>query len=262
MAKALYCKKKISVIIPAFNEENSIADVIKTASQHWAVGEIIVVDDGSTDTTAKQAVRAGAKLYSMAKNQGKGKAMEMGVKLASHSIICFLDADICGLTKKMMDKIILPVLSGKYDMYIAIRDRHVHWLNKILHFFPLLGGERALTKELWRQVPLSCKKDFQIEIAMNYYAKKLGYRMGFCLIPNLTHSIKEKKRGWLLGFFARLRMGWDILKISWQLYIKENLFKGKFEIFVPRVKILNNEINGAGSETWAIMRNSKTRKGV
>ncbi|MFH0891649.1 MAG: glycosyltransferase family 2 protein [Candidatus Falkowbacteria bacterium] len=191
--------KKVSVIIPAFNEEKTVAWVVKAALSHPAVGEVIVIDDGSTDNTAAWALLAGAKVYRLTENMGKGAAMREGVSRARHEFICFLDADIRGLNRDTLDNIIRPVLSGRYRMYIAIRDRRIEALNRIMRFFPLLGGERAITRELWGQVPERYKKDFQIEIALNYFAKKNGYAMGFCLMPNLTQVTKEKKRGLSLG---------------------------------------------------------------
>ncbi len=212
------------MIIPAFNEEKTVARVVKAALSHPAVGEVIVIDDGSTDNTASWALLAGAEVYRLTKNMGKGAAMREGVSLARHEFICFLDADIKGLDKDTLEKMIRPVLSGRYRMYIAIRDRRIEALNRIMHFFPFLGGERVLVRELWRQVPERYKKDFQIEIALNYFAKKNGHAMSFSLMPNLTQVTKEEKRGLSLGLRQRLKMFCDIAAVTWQLYFLERFY--------------------------------------
>ena len=87
----------------------------------------------------------------------------------------------------------------------------------------MLGGERALTKDLWRFVPRIYRKGFQIEIALNYYTKKSGRKMGFAVMPGLSQVIKEKKRGFWLGLVQRLKMCAEVLWISFRLYVIRNL---------------------------------------
>lgn len=239
MNEQILSDKRISFLIPAYNEEDSISGVVRVALSHPLGGEVIVIDDGSTDLTAQRAQQAGATVHMISGNQGKGEAMSRGAKLARYGYFCFLDADIKGLDKIKLDRIILPVLSGSFDMYIAIRDRRVKWLNRILRFFPLIGGERAMTRKLWEEVPADYKKDFQIEIALNYFAKKNGRKTGFSHIPGLTHSTKEKKRGFFQGFIDRQKMSADIVSAAWRLYVKESLFKGRWKIFRPGPKFGN-----------------------
>jgi hypothetical protein len=103
-------------------------------------------------------------------------------------------------------------------MYVGIRGRKTYWANRLLHFTPILGGERALRRELWDHVPPGYKKNFQIEIALNFFAKTNGYRMGFEVMRGLSQVIKEKKRGLLPGLWQRLSMIADILLVSWRIY--------------------------------------------
>lgn len=73
--------KQVLIIIPAFNEAKIIAGVIRAIkSQGWK--QILVIDDGSTDGTGKQAIRAGAKVLSHKRNKGKGRALRTGFALA------------------------------------------------------------------------------------------------------------------------------------------------------------------------------------
>lgn len=209
----------VSVIIPAFEEEKTIRQVIESAWGHPLLDEIIVIDDGSQDRTFEEASKTSAKVIRLKENLGKAGAMAYGVSRARFSTILFLDADILGVTHEMITKIVEPVLNGKYEMFVALRAKKIFWLNKILHFLPIIGGERALTRRLWESVPEIYKHRFQIEIALNYFAKKTPLGMGFGLFGGLIHIIKEEKYGLFLGFWRRLFLNKDVILVSIELYI-------------------------------------------
>jgi glycosyltransferase involved in cell wall biosynthesis len=87
----------VSVIIPAYNEENSIGGQIEKIQQvfrrsEWPF-ELIVVDDGSTDRTADAAARSGVHLVRLARNRGYGAALKAGMAGARHQWILIIDAD-------------------------------------------------------------------------------------------------------------------------------------------------------------------------
>jgi glycosyltransferase involved in cell wall biosynthesis len=209
----------VSAVIPAYNECRTIGGVIAPLLGHPLIDEVIVVNDGSTDDTAERARFWGATVVSVPRNGGKASAMARGVLAAKHGIIFFLDADIIGLTPAMITQLVTPVTSGEFGMYVGIRGRKTYWANRLLHFTPILGGERVLTRELWDQVPHTYKKNFQIEIALNFFAKELGRKMGFTVVPGLSQVIKETKRGVWLGLWQRLLMIYDILLVSWRIYV-------------------------------------------
>lgn len=215
--------QKVSAIIAAYNEQDTIAQVIRAVEGHPLVDEIIVVDDGSSDATSARARETSANVITLESNQGKAGAMSAGVRAARNDTILFLDADILGLTHEIITLTVTPVLTGKCGMFVAIRARRSYWMNRILYFIPVLGGERALTKELWRNVPRIYRKGFQIEIALNYYTKKSGHKMGFGVMPGLSQVIKEKKRGFWLGLWQRIKMCAEVLLISFRLYVIRNL---------------------------------------
>ncbi|HEU4517558.1 MAG TPA: glycosyltransferase [Steroidobacteraceae bacterium] len=210
---------RISAVVPAKDERSTIAGVIEALRSHPRIAEVIVVDDGSTDGTADCARAAGARVVSLPSNGGKAAAMERGVAVARHDVIFFSDADLTGLTPEKIDLIVAPVLTGEYDMFVGIRGRKTYWTNRLLHFTPILGGERALKREIWEQVPAAHKKNFQIEIALNYFAKLNGHRMGFMVVHGIGQVIKERKRGMLPGLWARLLMIRDIVVVSAKLYL-------------------------------------------
>jgi len=209
----------ISAVVPARDECATIAGVIAALRAHAQIAEVIVVDDGSSDGTADAARDAGARVISLPSNGGKAAAMARGVEASQHDVIFFSDADLTGLTPDKVDLIVAPVVAGDYDMFVGIRGRKAYWTNRLLHFTPILGGERALRRALWEQVPAAHKKNFQIEIALNYFAKLNGHRMSCRIVHGIGQVIKERKRGILPGLWARMLMIRDIVVVSVKLYV-------------------------------------------
>lgn len=89
--------KTVSIVIPAFNEENAVQKVIAELQdvlrQHGVSPEIIVVDDGSTDATAKMAAAGGARVLRHRSNRGYGAALKTGIAAASNEYVVITDAD-------------------------------------------------------------------------------------------------------------------------------------------------------------------------
>ncbi len=212
-------KKMVSVIIPAYNEAFTIQNVVNVALTHPFVDEVIVVDDGSSDGTASAAFAVGARIVRSSRNQGKAFAMDAGVRAARNNLLFFIDADIVGLTHAMMDIAIQSVLTRASGMFVLIVDHPFLGARHFLDMLPLLGGVRVLRREIWDEVPADCKKGFEIELALNYFARRLEARIGYRMIPGLSQIIKEKKRGLVAGFFQRLLMFRDIGAIIFKLYV-------------------------------------------
>lgn len=112
----------ISVIIPALNEEEPIAGVVAAIPRPLA-GEIIVVDNGSTDATAVRAEAAGARVVSEPK-RGYGAACWAGVQALSPecTIVVFLDGDGSDCAE-FMDRLVAPIQAGTHDFVIGSRTR-------------------------------------------------------------------------------------------------------------------------------------------
>jgi glycosyltransferase involved in cell wall biosynthesis len=89
--------KTVSIVIPAFNEESGVQLVItelrEILQRHEIRGEIILVDDGSTDGTAQAAALAGARVIRHRSNRGYGAALKTGIAVATHDIVAITDAD-------------------------------------------------------------------------------------------------------------------------------------------------------------------------
>jgi glycosyltransferase involved in cell wall biosynthesis len=85
---------RISVVLPAYNEEHSIKELIEEIYHVLGKGtEVIVVDDGSLDNTAKVSKECGAKVISNPYNMGNGASIKRGIREASSDVVVLMDAD-------------------------------------------------------------------------------------------------------------------------------------------------------------------------
>lgn len=111
---------KLSIIIPAYNEEKKIQDVIDDIKNTRINDEIIVVDDGSSDNTFELAKRTGVKVFRHSYNRGYGAAIKTGIRNASGDVVLFIDAD--GQHKaEDIEKVIEPIQN--YDMVVGARSK-------------------------------------------------------------------------------------------------------------------------------------------
>ncbi len=104
----------ITVIIPALNEEKTVASVVKLAVNTPGVTEVIVVDDKSLDNTVEEAKKAGATVITSTK-LGKGASMKDGVLCAGNEVLVFLDADITTYPEDVITLLASPLLEDKAD---------------------------------------------------------------------------------------------------------------------------------------------------
>jgi len=116
-------RHRISVIIPALNEEEPIAAVVRDCLATDLPDEIIVVDNGSADLTAERARAAGAKVVAEPV-PGYGRACAAGVRAISPEceIAVFLDGDGSDCPE-LMGRLIQPIVEGEQDFVIGSRTR-------------------------------------------------------------------------------------------------------------------------------------------
>lgn len=114
----------LSIVIPAKNEAAAIGKVVSTAAEEYPDAEIIVVDDGSSDTTADEARQAGAIVVQHPESLGNGAAVKSGARAASGDIIAFMDGDGQHDAGELAP--LLRKLEDGYEMAIGARDSGSH----------------------------------------------------------------------------------------------------------------------------------------
>ncbi|WP_099188150.1 glycosyltransferase family 2 protein [Tepidibacter mesophilus] len=207
--------KYITIIIPAYNEENKIKSTIEGIKDITCIDDIIIVDDGSTDNTFKIASSYDCvKTLKLDKNMGKGFALNYGLKIAMQNsdIIGFLDADL-GQTSRDIEKLIYPILNDECDVTIAKfppakKKGGFGFVKKLAksgvkmltgeELDSTLSGQRVFKKEVlqhFEEMPFG----YGVEVGMTIDILKKGYKINEVLV-NMTHN--ETGRN-LKGFVHR-----------------------------------------------------------
>jgi glycosyltransferase involved in cell wall biosynthesis len=115
--------RELCFIVPAYNEESSIQEISKSLQRIYPTSTVLVIDDGSSDSTAEFARNSGAIVISLINNLGIGGAVQTGLKYAlrnNYKIAVQFDADGQHLADEVK-KIITPIYEGKADYVIGSR---------------------------------------------------------------------------------------------------------------------------------------------
>ena len=175
-------KLPVAVIIPAYNEAERITATVQAALGIAGVERVVVVDDGSTDNTAKIAKRAGAEVISKPHKRGKGAAMGSGVAYLRSSaqpgadyLLLFVDGDL-GASASACEVLIEPVANGRCSMSIAVPPA---FEGAGGHGFVLGTARKAISEATgWQpQAPLSgqrCMNSFVFEACKNQLSRGWG----------------------------------------------------------------------------------------
>ncbi len=168
--------KKITVIIPALNEEKNIAKVIKYIQKVDIIDEIIIVDNNSTDRTREIVMEHGITPL-ICEKRGKGYAMECGLKAATGDYILYMDADICNYKKGFINDMIEPLVNEGYDFVKSNFSRDGGRITelvakplleltfpKLATFGQPLSGIIAGKKKLFKKIKF--EKDYGVDIGI------------------------------------------------------------------------------------------------
>jgi len=149
----------VSVIIPAFNEGKTVGGVVRGALAH--AGEVLVIDDGSTDDTAAVAAEAGATVIRQGRNRGILPAVARGLKEARGDILVTLDAD--GQHDPAdIQRLIQPIVDDEADLVLGRRPSLPHFSERVITALTRLRvkctdastGFRAIRKSIAAEMKL------------------------------------------------------------------------------------------------------------
>ena len=190
-------KKKLSIIIPVYNEENTIQAILKRISECKIDDidfEIIIINDGSTDDTLK-IIKENNKLFdqfiNLEKNNGKGFAIKSGLKFATGDYIILQDADL-EYDPSEYSKLLNPIINNKADVVYGSRflgnDER-----RVLYFWHTVGNKfLTLLSNMLSNLNLTdmevCYKVFKADVIKNITLQENNF--GF--EPEVTAKIAKK----------------------------------------------------------------------
>ncbi len=215
---------RTTAIVAAYNEEGTIADVLRALTASPLIDEVIVVSDGSEDRTVEIArTFDGVRTVALRENHGKGYAMAVGVANASNDTLFFCDGDMYNVTEEHIGALVSPVLRGECDMNIGVRNRGdvANFLHLRMKCGPVLSGIRVMRREVFETVPAQYQSHYKIEAALNCFCARARFRQQETVIYGLDHVIKESKRGLADGLHARWKMSREVFLLLFDLYVFE-----------------------------------------
>lgn len=203
------CMEEVTALIPCFNEAPRIKTVLDVLTQSSHIAYVVVVNDGSTDTTKDMLDTYGASsrltILHLPTNAGKGDAIRLGLTHISTPITFISDADITGLKDDVLEELITPVCTHECDLCVGISDRGgpaLRWIRK--HILPLLAGERVLKTDILKQIAQNkCFQGWGVELFMNAYARHHSLKIKKVSLIGIKDTLQVQKRG-ILTYLKRV----------------------------------------------------------
>lgn len=225
---------KLSVIIPVYNEERTVCDIIKKVLEQKNIFEILVIDDGSQDNSVQQVKKLNSKKIKLIQhqlNQGKGAAVITGINFAAGDLVIIQDADL-ELDPNDYPVLIEPILKKRADFVVGNRWKNYHnfsilrlgnhyltFLIKIL-FNTQIGDLYSCYKvgslKIWRKLNLSSQR-FEIEAEIVAKLALLGFKIDE--VP-INYNPRKYNEGKKIKFIDAFKGTYKLLQIRFSNIIQ------------------------------------------
>lgn len=227
-------KKKVSAIVPAYNEEKTLSAVLDVLIASSNIDEIICVNDGSTDKTAN-IIRSRPKIVGihLRKNYGKAYAIAQGIEKAKGDIVLFIDADIFGLTDKNIQQLINPLKNGRFDCVIGYRCSRMEATVGV----PFSGERAYFKKDLLPHIKHFEKKGYGLELYLNYQFNHK--RKKICKLKGVFSYSKHHKYPYLTATKLYTQETYQVMH---EIISKENSVSFFVNAYLYYVHVNNRQI--------------------
>ena len=224
--------KKLSIVIPCYNEEATIAAILQridAVDLGEVEKEIIIVDDGSKDSTPQILSSYNGKYKTILNetNKGKGHALRIGFERCTGDVVIVQDADL-EYAPEEYGKLIQPILDGEYKVVYGSRilnktnERHsalrfyyggllVTWVTNLLYGSRLTDEPtcyKVFDRELLMSIPLECEG---FEFCPEVTAKILKRKIPILEIP-ITYMPRNIEEGKKIRWYDGLEAIWTLVK--------------------------------------------------
>lgn len=205
-------RKKVTCIIPVYNEARRIHGPIQAALDCALVDEVIVINDASTDNTKDvlQKMKRVTAIH-LEKNMGIAYALQRGARAASGEILVFLDSDLIGLQEHHICDLVQPVIDNPNLVTMSLRQNS-------LFVFRLVGmdfitGEKAISKKLFLSLPSVEDSRYGFVLYLNDLLLKRKTPIISVDLKGVIHPTKIVKRGLVKGFIGEVKMIYEMSKV-------------------------------------------------
>ncbi|UCH33948.1 MAG: glycosyltransferase family 2 protein [Armatimonadota bacterium] len=219
---------KLTVIMPVYNERDTVADIVERVLRVPIVKELIIVDDGSTDGTSEvldQLAGGDVRVIHQPQNMGKGMAIRRALVEAGGDVVIIQDADGEYDPAEYPD-LVAPIVSGDTAVVYGSRfrgtvenmrwpnyliNRLLAWMVRVLYGAPLTDEAtcyKVFRTDVMKSIPLDCKGfEFCPEITAKLL--KRGYRIQE--VP-ITYRGRSKREGKKINWKDGVRAIWSLVK--------------------------------------------------
>ena len=208
----VFDRMKVTAIVPAYNEERTIGNVLNALTSSNRINEIIVVNGASTDNTLKIIKKflsnksPKLKIINLKNREGgKGMAVKIAAKHLKSDIVLLFDADLIGLRKEHIKQLLEPIANKQAAMVIGLRDKGNAISNMIMPYFPLTGGERAFASKVFQEImKIPLIQGWGLEAVMNDYCRKKGLKVAKVKLNGMDHIGLQTKKFGLMAFVKEI----------------------------------------------------------